>query len=295
MSKVSFVKIQENEAKAVKQAILESLKLISYSFTKGIKNIVIKPNLCYYWDYSTGQTTDPRFVEAIVEILREQISHDVNISIIESDASAMKCKYAFPLLGYKKLAEQNDLRLVNLAEDKTTSTTLTVGGRDFDLPIPETIQAADLRINVPKIKYMNKVKVSSAMKNIFGCNPLPLKYKFHPLLHETIVALTKIMKFHLHILDGVVLLGVFPRKTNLVMASRDPVAFDAAACRIAGHNPRNIRYLTLAQNEGIGNMDYAATGLGSEVFEKSFPRPKLSDKFVSSAYTLAVKTGILRN
>ena len=112
MSLVSFVKIRENTIESLKQSILESIDLIDYSFKKEAKNIVIKPNMCYYWDYTTGQTTDPKFVAALINVIRDQISPDVNISIVESDASAMKCRYSFKILGYEKMAQHHNVTLI---------------------------------------------------------------------------------------------------------------------------------------------------------------------------------------
>lgn len=295
MSAVSFVKVQEGTPSSIKQAILESLNLINYSFAKEMSNVVIKPNLCYYWDYSTGQTTDPKFVAALIDVLRDRVSPNAKISIVESDASAMSCKYAFPLLGYEKLAREYQVNLVNLSEDKAENIQVAVNGHSFNLRIPNTIRDADLRINVPKIKYMNLAKFSCAMKNIFGCNPIPLKYKFHPQLNETMVALNKAMKFHLHILDGIIIAGTVPRRLNLIMASQDPVAFDAAALRIAGENPSKNRCITLAQKEGIGSIRYTTNGLNPKIFQKQFPKKKISDKLLTFAITISNKTGIFKN
>jgi len=109
VSSVSFV---QTERSNIKKAIEDSLNLIDYKFQKNIKKVIIKPNMCYYWDYSTGQTTDPKFVAATIEILREKISAELDISIVESDASAMQCKYAFKFLGYEKIAEQYNLAII---------------------------------------------------------------------------------------------------------------------------------------------------------------------------------------
>ena len=48
MSLVSFVSIRETTVSSMKQAIMESLGLIEYSFRKEIKSVAIKPNMCYY-------------------------------------------------------------------------------------------------------------------------------------------------------------------------------------------------------------------------------------------------------
>ena len=294
-SPVSFVKADNCSEIAVKLAIQNSLKLIRFEIPKNVERIVIKPNLCYYWDYSTGYTTDPKFVAALINFIREQTSPNVEISIVESDASAMKCRYAFPLLGYEKMAEELNVNLINLSEDQTENFPVTINGQHSNISVPKTIQNADLRVNVPKIKYMDRVTITCALKNIFGCNPIPLKYKFHSKLDETIVALNKAMKFDLHILDGLIVLGAFPRRLNLVMASTDPVAFDSAAARIAGERPSKIRHITMAQKERLGNIRYEPIGLDPSVIEKEFPKKKTSEKIVTSAYNLALKTGILKS
>ncbi len=293
MSLVSYVKVEENSVDSLSQCILESLNLINYSFKKDIKDIAIKPNMCYYWDYTTGQTTDPKLVAALIDVIRSQISPDVNISIVEADASAMRCKYAFKILGYEKLAKEYNVKLVNLAKDNCEDVDVTVDGKNLQFKLPHTIRDADLRINVPKIKYMVLTRVSGALKNIFGCNPIVLKYKFHSRLDETIVALNKIMKMDLSILDAMIVSGRKPAKLDLVLASQDIVSIDAAASKLAGVNPKSVSHIMLANKEGLGNISFTARGENPRVFEKRFPRRRLKDKILTSGYKFAVRTGLL--
>ena len=143
MSLISFVKIRRNTTESMKQSILESLDLIEYSLRNDTKNVVIKPNLCYYWDYSTGQTTDPKFVAALIDLIREKVPPNTDISIVESDASAMKCKHVFKMLGYEKLAKDYNVRLVNLSEDSSEIIQVTAGKQSFNLPVAKKILQAD--------------------------------------------------------------------------------------------------------------------------------------------------------
>lgn len=293
MSLVSFAKVTRARHNQLKQAIMDSLNLIHYNLTSKLENIVIKPNMCYYWDYSTGQTTDPRFVAALIDVLREQISPDVNISIVESDASAMKCKYAFKMLGYERLANNYNVNLINLSEDPYETVHVTAGKYSFKIMVPKTIQEADLKINVPKIKYtMEPIKLTCALKNIFGCNPYPKKFKYHSKLGEAIVAINKVMKFNLYIIDGIIVSGIQPRRLGLVMASTDPVAIDTAAAKIAGLNPKTIKYLQLAKKEGLGNTAFIPKGGSLERFKSQYPRKSLQTKLMSKAYSIVVRTGL---
>jgi len=291
MSLVSLVKIRK-EAE-IKKGITDALDLTQYKLPTNIKNIVIKPNLCYYWDYTTGQTTDPKFVAALIDLIRERTTPTVDISIVESDASAMKCKYAFKMLGYEKLAADYKVKLVNLSQDPYETAQVTAGKQSFNLMIPKTIQKADLKINVPKIKYtMENIKLTCALKNIYGCNPYPKKYRYHSRLGEAIVAINKALKFDLHIIDGNIVSGIQPCRLGLVMASVDPVAIDAAAAEIAGINPKTIKYLQLAKNEGLGNTTYIPKGEPINQFKKGYPKKNIKNKLMNNAYTLVIRAGL---
>lgn len=276
---------------SIKEAIVEALKLIDYSFPKS-KSVVIKPNMCYYWDYSTGQTTDPNFIAAIINLLRQEISPNIEISIVESDASAMKCKYAFKYLGYEKLAKQYDVVLVNLSEVESDLVKVNVKGKTFEVMVPKIIKNADLRINVPKIKYMEFSKISCALKNVFGCNPDQKKFKYHPKLNETIVALNKAMPFELCILDGIVVFGSRTSKLGLVMASKDIVAMDSAASTIMSVDPKTIQHIVLAEEEGLGKMSFATKGMDLSYFKDKYPKRGVSERTVLFGYKVACTLGL---
>lgn len=290
MSLVSFVKIEKEDE--IRKGIQDSLDLIQYKLPTNIKNIAIKPNMCYYWDYTTGQTTHPKFVAALIELIRDQISSNVDISIVESDASAMKCKHVFKFLGYEKIAEQCQVKLVNLSEVEAEPVEVKVRNQNFKFMVPQIIKNADLRINIPKIKYMELTKISCALKNIYGCNPYPKKFKYHSKLSETIVALNKVMQFNVSVLDGIIVSGSQVSTLGLVMASRDPVAMDTAAATIMGVSPKSVEYIILAENEGIGKTSFIAKGMNLNYFKDRYPKKSLTDKTITLGYKLVCALGL---
>jgi uncharacterized protein (DUF362 family) len=290
MSSVSLVKIPDD---TFKQAIAQSLQLIDYSFNRNTRKVVIKPNLCYYWDCTTGQTTTPRFVGDLIDLIRAGTSPEVDIALVESDASAMRCKYAFRMLGYEKLAKEKNVQLVNLTEQEATSTDVACNGNVYNFQIPKIIADADLKINIAHIKYtVDPVKITCAMKNIFGCNPIQKKFKYHKDLGNVIVALNKAMPFDLHLIDSNIAAGVQPRKLGLVMASCDPVAIDAAAAKIAWLNPDRIPYFEIAEKEGIGKRVYAAKGEPLESFRALYPKAPSKMKFKGRIKKTLVAVGL---
>ena len=291
MSLVGLAECKTRNVDSIKKAIREAFSLIDYSLPKAEK-IVIKPNMCYYWDWSTGQTTDPLFVVALIGLLREEISSDVEIYIVESDASAMRCKYAFKYLGYEKLAKDYNVNLVNLSEVEAEKVTVKVEDEVFEFSVPRIVRDADLCVNVPKMKYMFFTKISAALKNIFGCNPYPKKFEYHSKLYKVIVGLNKVMPFDLHVLDGLTVYGSKTLRLGLVMASQDPVAIDSVAATIMGINPKSVVHLRLAEKEGLGKASFVVKGTNIDYFKKRFPRKSFSEKVIMLGYRVACKLGL---
>lgn len=281
MSLVSFVRTKGYEPELLKYAIKESLDLIRFDFSQKAKTIVIKPNMCYYYHPSTGEVTDPRFVSALVDVFRENMNVS-EVLIVESDASAMKCKNAFTILGYEKLASEKKLMLVNLSKESYRTVKQNIKGFDYEFYIPELFQQADLVVNVPKPKYMGSPKISCALKNSFGCNAYEKKWIYHKILDEAIVAINENIKTDLVVLDGLVVVGRSTKRLNLVMSSMDPVAADTAVSRMMGLSPKSVGAIVLAAQKGIGLSSFSAVG-EFDYFRNLFPSRTLKDNLRSRA------------
>jgi len=102
---VSLVRTQGSE-EVIKNSISEALSLINFEPKGPVKSVAIKANLCYYWNADTGYTTDPRIVSGIIDWVRERYGMDTDIRVVEADATAMRTKHAFLILGYEKLAKE---------------------------------------------------------------------------------------------------------------------------------------------------------------------------------------------
>lgn len=278
MSVVSFVRAEGTDVVSFRKAISSSLNLIGFNFEKNFKKIVIKPNLCYYYDYSTGETTDSKFVGALIDVLRERLSSDLDIFVVESDASAMRCKYAFKMLGYENMAKEKHVTLVNLSKEKNENFEVKIGDYYLRFGIPQIFRESDLLINVPKIKYQAGVKITCALKNFYGCNTYPKKYVYHKALNEAIVGINKLIKSDLVVVDSVIAYGVGTKRLGLVMASEDPVTIDTVASKILGLNPKSVKHIVLASREGIGSMQFIPKGESFTYIRELFPKRNLKHK-----------------
>jgi uncharacterized protein (DUF362 family) len=263
----------KNSEEDIRNSIMEALNLIGFKPQSALGSVVIKPNLCYYWDSDTGYTTNPKVVAGIIDYIRELFGWDVDIKIVEADASAMCTKYAFPVLGYEKLAKEKKVELFNLSEDVLVDKTVKVSGREFSFKVPQILLKSDLFINVPKLKIMRATKITCAMKNIFGCIGTPRKVVYHKFLNEAIVGINKVLKPHLTVVDGLVALGKHPIRLNLLMAGVDPFSIDWVASKIMGYNPRKVKFLKIAIKEKVGSPDGIVTTIESiKDIAKAFPK-----------------------
>ncbi len=242
MSLVSFVRARAPDHTSIKNAIAKSTDLIQFNFRRDVKRILIKPNLCYYYDWSTGETTNPKFVGALIDVLRERIASNLNISVIESDASAMRCEYVFRMLGYEEMAEEKDVELVNLSEEENENVEANIGDYYFQFRLPHIFHKSDMLINVPKMKYQSGVQTD------------------------------------LVVVDGAIVRGVTTKRLGLVMSSTDPVAIDTAAAEILGLKPSSVEHITLASKEGVGRMQYTSKGENPTHIRRIFPRRRLKNK-----------------
>lgn len=267
-------------------AVTTALELINFNFEKKLKKVAIKTNLCYYWKSTTGETTDPKLIEAIIDVLRMKFNPD-EIFVVESDATAMRAKYAFKVLGYEKLAARKKVKLLNLCEEEVLSLPNEAFSLSEEIKIPKILTEVDLFISVPKLKLHRLVGVTCSLKNQFGCIPIRRKVGFHKQLKEAIALINKLVPPNLIVVDGIIAGGKTPKKLNLIMASSDPVAVDSVAAKIAGFNVRKIKHIVESERIGVGSTNFECVGDDIHYFIDKFPRKGL---FSSVARNALLKT-----
>jgi uncharacterized protein (DUF362 family) len=282
--------VRANGSENLVESVDHAVSLLDFKIAGPVRSVVVKPNMCYYWDASTGYTTDPRVVSGVIDLVRRKFGEGVNIKVAEADASAMRTRHVFPVLGYDKLAKEKDVELVNLSNEELLDETVNVDGHEISFKVPTLLKKCDLFVNVPKLKIMRATKITCAMKNVFGCIGFPKKLVYHNLLNEAIVGINKLLHPHLTIVDGLVGLGRCPVKLNLVMAGTDVFSVDWVASQIMGYNPSAIRFLKLAAKEKLGNPHgLAVVGENPAEFAKIFPK----EGFVASKYLWSVQFWLL--
>ncbi len=120
-------------------------------------------------------------------------------------------------------------------------------------------------IHLPTVKTHVFTTTTGAMKNAFGGLLNEHRHWTHPVIHETLVDLLMIQK-KIHSGIFAVMDGTFagdgpgprcmvPYVKNVILASADQVAIDAAAARMMGFDPLKLKYIRMAHDAGLGCGD----------------------------------------
>lgn len=263
-------------APEIRSALFELLGRVDIG-KRNVRSVLIKTNACFYWDSSTGQTTDLRLISGIIDWLRETYGRDVSIRIGEADASVMKVNHAFEVLGYEKLARQQKVELINLSTGEKFEEGVSVGKRKITLSFSKTIQGSDLLVNVPKLKSHPITSMTCCLKNMYGIVYEPYKWQYHTYLDQAIVAANKIVRADLNVVDGLVANGKHPFRLGALIAGTDPVAVDSVAAKVMGYEPREITHVALAEKERVGvSSEITVVGEDIEGFRRVFPKRNVS-------------------
>ena len=131
-------------------------------------------------------------------------------------------------------------------------------------PIAQPVQECDAIVNLPKMKTHQLTRITGAVKNLFGCIPGQRKALYHVQFQDVmvfstlLVELNLILRPRLHMMDGIVAMegngprGGNPRPMGVLLLSQDPVALDAAFCRIVALDPKFVPTNVIGHRRGLG-------------------------------------------
>jgi uncharacterized protein (DUF362 family) len=254
-SRVAVVKAGD-----IEEAVNRSIDLIGgFNDLLGKKVISIKPNLCGLKSPSSGQTTDPRIVEAIIKKVNSISTSQ--IYIVETNNSQASADKTFKTLGYKELEKRYpNVKCMNLSKEPIVK--VNVAGEIFStVSVPETMLFSDYLINVAKLKTHVDYYFSGALKNAYGfLTKRGARPMYHGFMREALVDLNKIYRPNLCVIDGIVGMDGFgptdgnPKRVGVIIASKDPVAADSVAAQIVGIKPSKIGYLKYAEKKKVGTF-----------------------------------------
>jgi uncharacterized protein (DUF362 family)/Pyruvate/2-oxoacid:ferredoxin oxidoreductase delta subunit len=285
--KVSVVRCPNYEPSRVEEAMRESLDMlggISRFVGKG-QRVCLKVNLLMAAEPEKAVTTHPAVIEALVNLVREAggipfIADSPGGGIPYTKGGLRRVYRATGLL---ELAGRTD---VELNWDTEAVEVPYPDGKILKrLDIIKPVLDADVVIAIPKLKTHLFTTLTGATKILFGVVPGLAKPGYHAKLAnlerfvEMLLDIIACVRPALFVMDGVVglegdgpALHGEPRKVGILMASSNPVALDAVACKIVGIDPGQVVLLQAARRRGWwdGTIESIRV-LGSSIEDVSLP------------------------
>jgi uncharacterized protein (DUF362 family) len=257
LSRVVVARSSYDDLYSTLSKVLERLGMPKLKLTA---RIAIKINLCDARTPETGAITHPSSLGVLLRILREQYGDEVNIRVVEADATVSRPDLFVKWLGILPIVKRWHAEYVNLSREDCVNR--KIEGRHFkEVAVPETLWKSDLLINMSKMKTHSLTKITGALKNQYGCLPFSRKIIFHRNIDDVIVDVNLAVRPHLCIVDGIVAQITTkgpafgkPIKAGVLIVGNDPVAVDATCARIMGFNPFFVGHVRKAWRAGLGNI-----------------------------------------
>lgn len=227
-------------------------------------HIIIKINMCGIRGPETGAITHPLFLNELLRFLREDLSYQNEIFVVETNATSSLPDLYVDWFGFADILQKWRAKFVNLTF-APGSNKIKDGVLKGQI-IPD-VYTGGYFISLSKLKTHMHTKITCSLKNQFGCIPYPRKARYHNSLDEAIVEANKYYNPDLSIVDGIIALtGVqgpgygIPVKAGVVIASTDPVACDSLCAKLLGFNPLFVKHIQIAKKHGLGRTKYKLIG-----------------------------------
>ena len=252
----SRVVFRSTEGRAVESVVAEVMRLCDWeALVPANACVVVKPNLCTpSQELVEVANTSPEVLGAVCRVLKTRTP---DVTIVESDGIRYTAEEAFQMNGTYDLARLCGCDVKSLSRDVLVEVDLPLLK---GWPMPRTVLDCDVFLTVAKFKTHATTGFTGALKNQWGCVPQHDRLLLHKHLHTLLGDINKLLGTRLGILDGLVAMeGRGPIngpavRLNVVAASRDVVALDAAAMRYIGLDPYASKHVVHAAREGVGKM-----------------------------------------
>lgn len=222
----------------------------------GQSRILIKPNLVNSSPFPI--TTSVHFCKSVLEYIRSCCSQAEIVIGEGSGDTALETDEIFDLLGYKKLAIEFDIQLVDLNYAPLKTLTNNHCSVFPEMILPE-IAFTHFIVSLPVLKAHSLSTITGTLKNMMGFAP-PQYYSgkhgiwkkavFHDRIHESIADLNKYLLPNLTVMDASVGLADYhlggptcKPPVSKILAGFDAFEVDRKASDLLGFDWKGIPHL----------------------------------------------------
>jgi len=220
------------------------------------ERLLLKPNLLLGDAPERGSTTHPDFFKAVAQLFQS-----AGARLCYGDSPGIGTPQgAVRTSGLAEVADELGFDLANFLDSVEVSNPEGILLKQFELA--QGILEVDGLINLPKFKTHALMRMTGAVKNLFGCLPGVQKAAFHARLQddmrfgEMLVDLAELIAPRLHIMDGVIgMEGNGPRsgekrQVGVILISANPHALDTCVARLMNLDPMLVPTLRAAHQHG---------------------------------------------
>jgi uncharacterized protein (DUF362 family) len=235
------------------------------SFIKSGDKVLVRANACWAVKPDTGIASDPRVVEALMRLIRNETKPR---ELIVADRSSIGADTAesFKVTGVGEAALRGGAdRVLPLESDQRVAVQVPRPMVLFKpVYLSKTMLDADVLIYLSKMKVHKLTNISLTMKMNQGSLDWYDALRNHRAdMHQKMIDMLKVMRPHLSVVDGLWPMqgqgpgSPFPedliRDFNVIIAGKDPVAVDTVGSTIMGFDAKHdIPMLRGAEMAGLG-------------------------------------------
>ena len=228
--------------------------------------VLVKPNIG--WDVGPEQAgnTNPRLVGRIIEHCLQAGAKEVSVF----DHTCDNWTQCYRNSGIERAVKDAGGKIAPGGnEGYYQKVAVPMGSKLTEAKVHELLLDADVFINVPVLKHHSSSMVTIGMKNLMGV-VWDRGFWHRNDLHQCIADFMTYRKPALTVVDaynvmkqngprGVSIDDVVQLKSLIV--STDPVAADAAAAKIFGMQPTDVRHIQLAAEMKLGKIDLSGLNI----------------------------------
>jgi uncharacterized protein (DUF362 family) len=221
--------------------------------------VVVKPNLSWARRPELAATTHPQVLEAVIELCQEAGAKKVRIA----DNTIHDARQCFALTGAGMVAKNTGADLI--FPRSSLMRNMGLKGNRLDIwPVFKPLVEADVLINLPVAKHHSLSTLTLGMKNWIGAVG-GSRWSLHQDINQSIVDLAHFFKPTVTLVDAIRIMTQngpsggstsYVQAKNTLILSDDPVAADAKAALLFNRKPKDIGFIRMARQQGLGTYDF---------------------------------------
>jgi len=245
----------------LREDVLKSLEFINWKeHVEKDSTVFIKPNFTFPY-YKEGITTNPELLKNLLEIIKDRAG---KVIVGESDGGnhSFSADNAFKGHGMYEICRKTGVELVNLSKIPSEFIGEEIQGKRVKVQLPKLLlEEVDCFISVPVLKVHVMTGVTLSIKNLWGCYSDTMRCLHHKHLSYKLALITKLLNPKVVVIDGIYALDNHgpmygeAKKTDLIIASNNPVVADSLGAAIMGIPLTKAKHILVVEMEGLGTTN----------------------------------------